>query len=202
MRCVKAIGPLRGFALAGAVVGAALVAAMATGGAASAATCPPPPTPLKPFLSWGDGNSYVVTTGGAFETADPGWTLAGGAKVVSGNAPNPLDPKTHTNSLLMPAGSSALSPCVTAPQIVGIVRFFTRYVDTPGTSLKVEVLVKGGTYQAGTVTPGSGWSPSPMLLSNAPAYKGAVAYQVRFTAVGSGGPVSLDDVYFDPYLST
>jgi hypothetical protein len=38
-----------------------------------------------------------------------------------------------------------------------------------------------------------------MLFSNAPNYKGAVAYQVRLTA--SGGAFTVDDVYFDPYSS-
>jgi hypothetical protein len=59
--------------------------------------------------------------------------------------------------------------------------------------------VKGKVYQAGSVTSGAGWMPSPMLTSNAPAYKGAVAYQVRLTA--TGGDFTVDDVYFDPYSS-
>ena len=41
--------------------------------------------------------------------------------------------------------------------------------------------------------------PAPILSSNAPAYKGAVAYQVRLTA--SGAAFTVDDVYFDPYSS-
>jgi hypothetical protein len=38
-----------------------------------------------------------------------------------------------------------------------------------------------------------------MLLSNAPNYKGAVTYQVRLTVLS--GSFTVDDVYFDPYVS-
>jgi len=186
---------------AAAVGSLALFAALATGGPAIGASCPPPPDSVRPFTPWSDNNSYVLTTGGSFEPADADWSFSGGATLVGGNAPNALDPMSHVSSLSLPPGSSALSPCVTAPKIMGIVRFFSRAAGAAGTSLTVEVIVKGKTYQAGTVTPGADWAPSPMLQSDAPAYKGAVGYQVRVTAVGTGGPVSVDDVYFDPYIS-
>jgi hypothetical protein len=174
---------------------AALVAATTTVGA-SAATCPPPPSDVYPFIPWQDANAYVISTGGDFEGSAP-WSLAGGAKVVSGdNAPNSLDPSGDSHALYLPAGSSVTSACVTAPQIVGIVRMFAK---STGGSLKVEVLVKGGVYDAGSFTAGSSWAPSPMLRSNAPNYKGAVTYQVRLTNGGSGS-FTLDDVYFDPYV--
>jgi hypothetical protein len=112
--------------------------------------------------------------------------------------PNALDPATDDRALYLPAGSSATSPCTTAPNIVGLVRFFAKGASTGG-RLKVEVLVKGNTYLAGTITAWSGWAPAPMLFSNAPAYKGAVGYQVRLTA--SGAAFTVDDVYFDPYSS-
>ena len=105
------------------------------------------------------------------------------------------------DALYLPAGSSATSPCTTAPMIAGLVRFWLRNAGATGGLLKVEVLVKGGTYYAGTITAGSSWSPSPMLLSSAPYYSGAVAYQVRLTPVGTGSAFNVDDVYFDPYCS-
>jgi hypothetical protein len=171
-------------------------------GSARAATCPPPPSPVKPFLAWGDLRPYVLTTGGSFEAGAPAWTLTGGAKVVAGNAPNALDPPSHASSLYLPAGSSATSPCVTAPQILGIVRFFARNAGAAGGLLRVDVLVKGGVYPAGVITAGSDWAPSPVLLSNAPGYTGAVAFQVRLTPVGSWSAFMVDDVYFDPWKVT
>jgi hypothetical protein len=184
---------------AGLALGAAVVASGAVNHAAHAATCPPPPSPLHPFTPWSDSNSYVLTTGGSFEPGAAAWSTTGGASVVSDNAPNALDPKTDSHALLVPAGASTTSACVTAPHIVGIVRFFAKSVSS-GAKLKVEILVKGGVYQAGTITAASGWAPSPMLASKAPAYSGAVTYQVRITNVGSGD-AAVDDVYFDPYCS-
>jgi hypothetical protein len=189
--------------LIGLGAGLALVAALVASGVASpaapAATCPPPPSPLQPFAAWGDDNDYVLATGGSFEPGALSWSRSGGAGIVSDNAPNPLDPKSDAHALFLPAGGSATSSCVTAPHIVGIVRFFAKSLD-PGARLKVEVLVKGGVYDAGTVSAGSAWAPSPMLDPGAPYYKGAVTYQVRLTNVGTGG-MNVDDVYFDPYCS-
>lgn len=188
----------RGLALT--AVAAALVAAAftTTTETAFAATCPPPPTAVQPFVPWGDAHDYVLTTGGSFEPGAPAWTLSGGAALVSDNAPNTLDPSTDSHALFIPAGGSATSPCVTAPQIVGIVRFFAKAAASTA-ELRVQILVKGAVYDAGTITAGSQWAPSPMLASNAPAYKGAVAYQVRLIA--SGDAFTVDDVYFDPYCS-
>ncbi len=168
--------------------------------AASAASCPPPPTPLQPFAAWGDTNQYVLTTGGSFESSATPWALSGGAKVVSDNAPNAFDPKTDSHALYLPSGASATSLCVTAPKIFGLVRFFAKNSGSFGL-LKVEILVKGGVYPAGIISAGSSWAPTPILLSAAPMYKGAVTYQVRLTAMGSGAAFTVDDVYFDPYCS-
>jgi hypothetical protein len=168
---------------------------------ASAASCPPPPTPLQPFTPWGDEGQYVLTTGGSFESGTPAWTLAGGATVVNDNAPNRLDPPSHSLALFLPSGSSATSACVTAPQIRGIVRFFAKNTGSVGANLKVEILVKGKTYLAGTITAGSSWTPTNILPSSAPNYKGAVTYQMRLTAMGTGAAFTVDDTYFDPYKS-
>jgi len=183
-----------------AAIAAALVAAQLARPAA-ASSCPPPPTAVQPFIPWGDNGKYVLTTGGSFEPGSPAWTLSGGAKIVNDNAPNNLDPATHSNALFLPAGSSATSACVTAPQILGIVRMFARNTGSAETGLKVEILVKGKVHLAGTISAYPGWAPTNILPSNAPAYKGAVTYQVRLTAVGAGAAFTVDDAYFDPYKS-
>jgi len=156
---------------------------------------------VQPFTSWGDNAKYVLTTGGSFEPGSPSWSLSGGARIVNDNAPNRLDPSSHSHALFLPAGSSATSACVTAPQIVGIARMFAKNSGPASTALEVEVLVKGRVYVAGTVAAAPTWAPTRILPSNAPAYKGAVTYQVRLTAVGDGAAFTVDDAYFDPYKS-
>ena len=202
MRLSK-ISTRNSFLLLGAVV---VIVATATLGAfsaapAAAATCPPPPTSLQPFAPWNDTHDYVLTTGGSFEQGAAAWTLTGGAAVVYGNAPNKYDKWSDSQSLYLPAGSSATSPCVTAPMIKGIVRFFAKNLGDSGGALDVQILVKGGVYDAGTITAGGGWGPSPIIVSTAPNYSGAVAYQVRLIPVGAGAAFDVDDVYFDPYCS-
>ena len=169
--------------------------------AAQAATCPPPPDSVTPFLQWQDSHDYVLTTGGSFELGAPAWSLSGGATIVSDRAPDPLAPSTDSRALSLPGGSTVTSACVTAPKIVGVVRFFAKSVGTSGGQLKVEILVKGGVYQAGSIGAGGEWAPTPFLVSDAPAYKGAVTYQVRLTATGAGAAFVVDDVYFDPFHS-
>jgi hypothetical protein len=176
----------------------AACAVSSVGTAAAAPTCPPPPSTVHPFVPWSDGNDYVLTTGGGFEAGTQSWSLHGGAGIVGDNAPNALDAATDHHALYLPAGGSATSPCTTAPNIVGIVRFFAKASSTSG-QLKVEVLVQGKTYLAGTVAAGSGWAPAPVLFSGAPAYKGPVGYQVRLTAATAA--FTVDDVYVDPWAS-
>ena len=127
--------------------------------------------------------------------------MTGGATIVADNAPNPFDPAGSSHALYLPAGSSATSPCVTAPQILGIVRFYAKNSGITGGQLKVEVLAKGSVYQAGTISAGASWAPSLTLFSTAPNYKGAVEYQVRLTPIGDGSAFTVDDVYFDPFLA-
>jgi hypothetical protein len=182
------------------IASVAVIASFATGTAA-AATCPPPPTALHPFVPWNDTGDYVLTTGGSFEAGTPAWSLTGGARVLGDNAPNALDRATDSHALYLPAGSSATSACVTAPQILGIVRFFAKNAGAVDGRLDVEILVKGAVYDAGAISAGSSWAPTPMLRSGAPAYKGAVTYQIRLTPVGSGAAFVVDDVYFDPAKS-
>jgi hypothetical protein len=168
---------------------------------AAAASCPPPPTAVQPFTPWADNAQYVLTTGGSFESGTPAWTLSGGARLVADNAPNRLDPPTHSRALFLPSGGSATSACVTAPQIRGIVRFFAKNVGAADATLRVDILVKGGTYHAGMIAAGPTWAPTRILLSSAPAYKGAVTYQVRLTVEAPNAAFTVDDTYFDPYKS-
>jgi|SRR5581483_8240560 len=166
---------------------------------ALAATCPPPPTTVYPFTPWGDARPYVPATGGSFEANQPAWTLSGGAAVVNDNEPFHVNKSTDSRALYLPPGSSATSACVTAPGVVGVVRFFARNSGVAGGQLRVDILVKGGVYPAGTISAANSWTPTPILASTAPAYSGAVTYQIRLTPIGAGAAFTVDDVYFDPF---
>ena len=80
----------------------------------------------QPFAQFGDKSQYKLVQGGSFESSLADWTLMGGAKVVSGNEPWKVGGSGHGKSLVLPAGSSVITP----PACVGLeeptLRFFAK----------------------------------------------------------------------------
>jgi hypothetical protein len=161
----------------------------------------------KVFQRWLDGASYTLAPGGSAEGSTSGWTLAGGAHVVSGNEPWKVG-GDGARSFAIPGGGSV----TTAPVCVGLenptIRFFARR--TGGSLLStLAVSVRFQTVAGLTATlpigvvPGlsTAWGPSlPMtvlanLLPLLPNDKTAVQFQ--FTPL-LGGSWLVDDVYVDP----
>jgi hypothetical protein len=194
------------------VAGAAALAGAAPAEAgilvASAKDCKAQPA-SQVFLRWLDPLRYELAPGGAAESAT-GWTLSGGARIVSGNEPWKVGNSRDSKSLQLPRGSRA----TTGVMCVGIghpvMRFFARR--TSGfllDSLAVEVLFEtaGGqvaSLPVGVVLAGGSWQPTlpfPVLASLLPLLPGQqtpVAF--RFTPIGSG-TWQIDDVYVDPWRS-
>jgi hypothetical protein len=206
------MGSIKRTLIALAAAGVATLAAAAPANAgllvASAEDCDAQ-TSSQVFLRWLDPMRYVPAPGGDAESA-AGWTLSGGARVVSGNEPWKVGDRADTSSLLLPRGSQA----TTGVMCVGIehptVRFFARR--TSGwllDSLKVEVLFEGAggkvnSLPVGLVLAGGSWQPTlpyPVLASLLPLLPGEqtpVAF--RFTPVGGAG-WQIDDVFVDPWRS-
>src|SRR5581483_1344900 len=76
----------------------------------------------KTFARWGDYSDYVPVPGGNFES-NAGWTLTGGARIVDGNEPFHLRSPSDNHSLLLPPGSSAMSPPVCLQVLTPTIRF-------------------------------------------------------------------------------
>jgi hypothetical protein len=156
------------------------------------------------FLPWADIASYTLNPGGSFEHGARGWSLDG-ASVTGGNEPFQVGDATDSNSLSLPAGSSAVS----APICVGLehpdIRFFTASRNSAA-RLSVEVLFEAAngdilSAPIGTVTGGMSWAPTapfPIvanLLALLPGNHTAVAFRFR----AYGGSFRIDDLYVDPY---
>ena len=199
------------------VVGATIVAALASTSTAKAgaiATGPASycdPTSSQAFARWGDYSAYVLLANGGFESGSTGWTLSGGAKVVSGNESYFLHGPRDSHSLLLPAGSSAYSGTVCFALGDWHLRFMAKNVGSKTGTLHVQVIVPslvGGlltVVDGGTVSAGGSWMPSPrlaLLLSNVTSLLGTKAVAFRFTPVGQGAAYQIDDVYLDPWKST
>ena len=170
--------------------------------AGTVASCDP--NPRQVFLPWGDTSYYVLVPGGSFEGTH-GWSLRGGAKVVSGNEPFYVTNRSDRRSLYLPAGSSVTTPQICFDFADWHLRFFAASNGSRSSALEVDVMVRGllgvvSVLDGGTVASGSTWAPSPkvsLLLTNLGALLTTNAISLRFTPVGTGA-VQIDDVYLDP----
>ena len=168
-------------------------------------------TLTQPFAQFGDRANYKLVRNGSFETGTGGWTLVGGAKVVSGNEPWKVGGSDDGKSLVLPAGSTAISPVSCVGLAEPTMRFFVKKNRAPllGIStLAVSVYVKtslGVTVPVpvGVVLANGQWKPTPPMLIVAnllpllPGDRTPVAFQ--FTPLL--GDWQIDDVYVDPYRS-
>ncbi len=157
----------------------------------------------QPFEAFGDNNLYTLVAGSQFAGAEEGWTLSGGAKLVTSSHPD-----GSTGSVLqLPKGAQAVSPptCVTLLYPTarvwlagnrGVVK--TQVVYSTAKSVAVARTV------AKLQAEGS-WSPSPtfevrpQLGGNA---EGPRPVRFVFTARGSAKESSseLYELYIDPRM--
>jgi hypothetical protein len=165
-------------------------------------------TLTQPFARFGDRANYKLVRNGSFETGTGGWTLAGRAKVVSGNEPWKVGGSNHGKSLVLPAGSTAISPVSCVGLAEPTMRFFVKKNRAPllGIStLAVSVYVKTSLgltvpVPVGVVLGNGQWKPTPPMLIVAnllpllPGDRTPVAFQ--FTPLL--GDWQIDDVYVDP----
>jgi hypothetical protein len=160
----------------------------------------------QPFSRFGDTKQYKIVPGGSFEGALTDWTLTGKAKVVAGNETFKVGGATHSKSLVLPAGSTA----ITAPTCVGLqeptMRFFAKKNSGLLSTLLVTVYVKTSLglvvpLPMGVVLGNSTWKATPQMLIIAnllpllPGDRTPVAF--GFTPLL--GEWQIDDVYVDPY---
>jgi hypothetical protein len=192
----------------GACAAIAAAAALATPAQAgvlttSAKDCGTPEL-TQPFARWLD-YSYYKHVGG-FEQGTDGWTLAGGARVVSGNATQRVHAAGDSHSLLLPSGATATTPPVCVGLNEPTLRYFARKNKGLLSTLTVSVQVQlelGGvwvTLPIG-VDLGGAWHPSlpHLVVANLLPLLPPDMTAVRFKfAPLLGGEWQIDDVYVDP----
>jgi hypothetical protein len=184
----------------------ALVAAALAGGASagtiSSLTGSDCGSTSLPFAQWGDSASYYLINNGGFESAG-GWTLAGGAAVVSGNEPFHVNGAGDASSLRVPAGGSATS----AASCFGLLNPGVRFFATGTGTVHVQVIVNGllgqlAVLDGGSVAVGNSWAPSPKLGTTISQLNSLVgAKSIAFKLTASGGSALVDDIYVDPFLA-
>jgi hypothetical protein len=164
---------------------------------------------VQVFAPWGDYNYYTPAPNGGFESGSTGWSLSGGASVVGGN--EPFLP-TGSHSLVLPSGSSALSPqiCLGTQQLY--IRMFGKDQNGADDGLRVRVYWYGllnqllGSSDYAVYPGGGGWRPTGELDSSggllAPlpivALVSSSSARIQITPLGSGSKWQVDDVFIDP----
>ena len=158
------------------------------------------------FMPWVDVANYTLAPGGNAESA-AALDLTGGASIVPGNEPFQVGAASDSQSLSLPAGSSATTGALCVGLGHPTMRFFAKSSGTNLlSSLRVDVLFQGvlglKTLPIGLVLPSSSWAPtSPFLvianlLPLLPPNSTPVAF--RLTPQGAG-TWNVDDVYVDPW---
>jgi hypothetical protein len=165
----------------------------------------------KVFAPWQDAANYLLAPNGSFEFGSGGWTLTGGAGIVSGN--EPFYP-TGTHSLALPSGSSATSPTVCLGTQQLYIRMFGKDLGGTDSGLRVRVQFYGLLnnllgYKDFAVFPGGGdWAPTSQvqsgggLLTPLPVVSilSSTSARIQITPLGSGSRWQIDDVYIDPAI--
>ena len=156
------------------------------------------------FAPWGDWAGYYYAPNGGFENASAGWTLGGGARVVTQDNEPWYLAGYGSHALEIPNGGSAsINVCygLTYPGI----RFFAGGQDGPAT-IHVRIVSSGligviSVLDGGTFTTNEGWDASPKistLFSALAAPLGTQSMQLQFTV--EGGTAQIDDLFVDPLL--
>jgi hypothetical protein len=192
-----------------ATIAAAAFASTADAGlvTASAESCDDPVLE-QPFTRWGDRATYKALGDGGFEAGGAGWTLSGGADVVSGNESFGVGGADDRRSLVLPAGSRAISPFTCVGLDEPTLRLFAKRRSGLLTTLGVEMQVKTslGLSLWLPVLPGdaggTSWHPTAAmpLIANLLTLSSSdrTAVRFRFTPLLLGS-WQIDDVYVDPY---
>jgi hypothetical protein len=156
----------------------------------------------QPFRAWNDNATYKNVA--TFENGTAGWSLTGGAKVVSGNEPSSVNAKGDAHSLQLPVGSTATTPPVCVGLAEPTLRFFAKRDSGLLSSVVVSVQVQTslGLWVALPlgVDLGGAWHPSGkmLILANLLPLLPPDRTAVRFTFAPLLGAYQIDDVYVDP----
>jgi hypothetical protein len=162
----------------------------------------------QPFTPWYDYSSYSLVPGGSFETGTPSWSLSGNASVTAGNESDYLNSPSDSQSLALPAGSSATSPSMCVGIQNPTVRLVAENTGSSFSTLGVSVVFQDSlgntdTLPIAALYGGSSWqptSPLPIVVNLLPLLgNGETAVALQFTPQGQGGNWHIDDVYVDPW---
>jgi hypothetical protein len=194
---------MKGWTITRRALGLAVLAMSVAGGSAQAAApattsaCSQPDyTFSQPFASLGDSNLYTLAPGQSVDSfTGQGWTLTGGAKLVTTTLADGATGKV----LDLPSGSTAVSPAMCVNSQYPDARAELRQLGNgPGMHMYVAYTGgKSGGQSSGAVVGGSTWGVTRAIELHAGNLSGWQLAQ--YTLVGEKGEAQLYDFYVDPH---
>jgi hypothetical protein len=192
---LAALAPASAHASSGLLAGTLSTVTNVVGSTTSAVTtqCQSNDPVARTFAPWLDMAYYKAAPGGNFEPGAPSWKLAGGARIVAGNASQKVGGKSDAYSLELPPGASATSPA----SCVGLAEpTFRMFASGSLTGVVLAQAMYGSIGIPAGVATGGAWAPTlPMLTGIGAANR---SFSIRVTNIGLG-TMRVDDVYIDPY---
>ena len=170
--------------------------------------CTPQATLSQAFATWSDYGLYTPVDNAGVEQGATGWTLSGSAAVVSGNEPWMIGGGSHTSSLELPPGSSAITAPICIDSTYPYFRLFAKAATITKNTLKIDVLFydsKGNIVAAAPysyITTSTAWQPTGTVKIGVFTPKTTIAaapVRFRFTPIGPTARYQIDDVYVDPW---
>ena len=189
----------RSVALSGAIAALACGLAAAPASAATAQSgnvdCSQPPL-SQPFLSAGDANWYTLLAG---QTTDDfnagGWTLSGGAKLVSTRLANGQLGRV----LDLPSGATAVSPTMCVNNGYQAARTYVRDIaGNAGVSVAVSYRGSGTAAVDQINVAGTGWGRSAPFSVFPSDRSGWQHVTFTLTAAGTGSEYQISNLWVDP----
>jgi hypothetical protein len=159
------------------------------------------PALSQPFLAWGDSTCYALAPGESQDSfSATGWTLSGGAKIVTTTLSN----GTQGSVLDLPSGGTAVSPVVSMNSAHPYVRAMVNSANHGAAKLSVAYLGANGfgsPRQAGVLTtPHPTWTLSHQL--KLPDNPKSTWQQAQFTLLGTGPKANGDTRIYNLYFLT
>lgn len=152
----------------------------------------------QPFASWGDSNNYTLAPGeSANNFTGTGWTLSGGASIVT----TQLADGTTSKVLDLPSGATAISPVLCVNSSMPTARTMVRdVVGSEGVFFYVNYPTTPGWQNTGQVHgQQTGWTLSDSLNIHTDGFSGWTQGQFEFVAGGNASDFQVYNFYVDPY---
>jgi hypothetical protein len=158
----------------------------------------------QPFLAWNDSNQYELMPGQAVNSfGGSGWTLTGGAKVVT----TTLASGTTGSVLDLPSGSKAVSPAICVNTSLPIARTMVRdvkgsegvgmYLSYDGTSTWSNPQNTGQVHS----TLGTAWNLSGNINLQSQHGSGWEILKLTFVPGGTTSDFQIYNLYIDPKMA-